>query len=102
MGVTSLSTTPNGTKSLGFENIVVTIIVVLAALIIPFARKIRRRANETTKLGNPPAWVESCKPLFAEKSDPSSFLCFWTHDPHRGSIPWKPAFMLAGADSTRG
>lgn len=33
---------------------------------------------------NTPAWIKACEPLFAEKSEESFFLCFWTHDPHRG------------------
>ncbi|BCX48187.1 heparan N-sulfatase [Haloferula helveola] len=32
---------------------------------------------------NTPEWIESCKPLFEEKSDKPFFLTFWTHDPHR-------------------
>ena len=32
---------------------------------------------------NTPAWVDACKPLFAEKSEEPFFLCFWTNDPHR-------------------
>ncbi|WP_081886227.1 sulfatase [Haloferula sp. BvORR071] len=38
----------------------------------------------TTREGhNTPAWVDACKPLFAEKSEQPFFLCFWTNDPHR-------------------
>ncbi|MCW1922068.1 sulfatase [Luteolibacter arcticus] len=32
---------------------------------------------------NTPKWIESCEPLFTEKSDAPFFLCFWTNDPHR-------------------
>lgn len=70
---------PNQLKALGYRTAHIGKLHVAPEAVYAYDRVL-------PKTGGPhhsPAWVESCRPLFEERSDAPFFLTFWTHDPHR-------------------
>jgi N-sulfoglucosamine sulfohydrolase len=65
-------------KSLGYRTVHIGKLHVAPESVYHFDRYLKGGNAHNT-----PAWVESCKPLFEEKSEQPFFLCFWTTDPHR-------------------
>ncbi|MCH7228054.1 sulfatase [Verrucomicrobiaceae bacterium E54] len=70
---------PNQLKALGYRTAHIGKYHVAPESVYAYDRFLREKGGGH----NSPAWVESCRPLFEEKSDAPFFLTFWTHDPHR-------------------
>jgi N-sulfoglucosamine sulfohydrolase len=70
---------PNQLQSLGYRTAHIGKLHVAPESVYSFERYLQGKGgpHRTAK------WVESCKPLFEEKSERPFFLCFWTNDPHR-------------------
>ncbi len=70
---------PNQLKALGYRTAHIGKYHVAPESVYEYDRFLPEKGGQH----NSPAWVESCRSLFEEKSDAPFFLTFWTHDPHR-------------------
>ena len=70
---------PNQLRALGYRTAQLGKLHVAPKVVYDFDTYLRQPNGNNT-----PSWIESCKPLFNEKSDKPFFLYLGTIDPHRG------------------